>query len=304
MTFLFNVILPILLVAGVAALAQRWLRIDVRPLSRVVFYLFTPALVFDSLSRSTVNGSEFLQISTVAVLVTATLWVLGAVLARWLRLEGPTRSAFLLTLLLINAGNYGLPATQFAFGDEGLARATIYFTISATISASLGVYLAARGRASTGLALRRLVAVPMVYAAALGLAFNLAHLALPEPIDKAVGLLGQGAVPAFLVVLGLQLAHTFGARRQTLHLPALTIVAVGRLLLAPALALLLAVALGLPVLTRNVVLLESAMPSAVMGTILATEFDADPGFVTLAVFVTTLASVLTLTLWLNLMTIL
>jgi len=300
MTILLDVILPVLLVAGVAALAQPFLRLDVRSISRVAFYLFAPALVFDSLAHSSVGGAEYAQIAAVLLLTTAVLWVLGEVAARLLRLEGPVRSAFLLTLLLMNAGNYGLPVTQFAFGDDGLARAVLFLTVSATLSASLGVYLAARGRASAWLALRRVAGVPMVYAAALGLIFNLFHLTLPDPLLKAVRLLGQATVPVFLVVLGIQLAQTFRAKRHPLHLPALTVVAVGRLCLAPALALALAWALGLHGLTRSVVVLESATPTAVVSTILATEFDADPSFVTLCVFVTTIASMVTVTLWLTL----
>jgi len=48
-------------------------------------------------------------------------------------------------------------------------------------------------------------------------------------------------------------------------------------------------------LTRQVCILETATPTAVTSTVLATEFDADPGFVTSVVFVTTLASVVTVT---------
>ncbi len=301
MTFLITVILPIMLAAGVAALAQFYLRLDVRVLSRVAFYLFSPALVFDSLSRSAVGGEEYAQIAAVLLLVTAALWGGGAVAARWLRLEGPTRGSFLIALLLMNAGNYGLPATRFAFGDEGLARAVLYFTVSATLSATLGVYLAARGRASGWLALRRVAGVPLVYAAGLGLAFNLLDLTLPEPLSRAIQLLGQAAVPTFLVIMGIQLAQTFRSPRGAFHLPALTVITVGRLCLAPALALAFAWALGLNSLSRQVVVLESAMPTAVMTTVLAAEFETDAPLVAFSVFVTTIASILTVTIWLNLL---
>jgi hypothetical protein len=201
--------------------------------------------------------------------------------------------------LLINAGNFGLPIILFAFGEEGLARGSAYFTISAAISASLGVYLAARGCAPGNLALRRVAGVPLVYAAALGLILNMIDLTIPLPLAKAVHLLGQASVPIMLVTLGIQLAQTFQGKWRRIHVPALAIVVAGRLFVAPALALLTAWILGLPELTRNIVVAESAMPTAVMATILATEFECDAGFVTLSVFATTLASIVTLTLLLN-----
>lgn len=300
MTFLFNVVLPILLVAGVAALAQFILRLDARTLSRATFYLFSPALVFGSMVNSSVGGAEFVLIAAVLLLTTLVMWVLGISAARLLRLEGTTRGSFLMALLLINAGNYGLPASQFAFGDEGLARAALFFTVSATLAASLGVYLAARGRASIGMALRRVLRVPLAYAAVLGLAFNLLGVALPEPLLKSVDLLGQAAVPVFLAVLGIQLAQTFQARQRPRHLAALAVVTLGRLCLAPAIALLIAWSLGLNGLSQDVVTLQCAMPTAVITTVLATEFEADTSFITLSIFATTIASVVTVTLWLNL----
>ena len=72
-----------------------------------------------------------------------------------------------------------------------------------------------------------------------------------------------------------------------------------RLVLAPALAWFIAGAVGLHGLARDVTVLQSAMPTAVITTILATEFDSDPPFAAMCVLVTTLGSLLTLTLWLN-----
>jgi predicted permease len=70
---------------------------------------------------------------------------------------------------------------------------------------------------------------------------------------------------------------------------------------APALAWVLAGVVGLSGLSRDVTVLESAMPTAVMATILATEFDSDPSFAALAVLLTTLLSLPTLTILLNLL---
>jgi hypothetical protein len=59
---------------------------------------------------------------------------------------------------------------------------------------------------------------------------------------------------------------------------------------SPLIGFLLTSALGLVGPARQAVLVESAMPSAVITTILALEFDVAPRFVTSVVVVTTLAS--------------
>ena len=299
MTILLNVVLPVFLVAGVAAVAQPRLRLDVRTVSRASFYLFSPALVFDALVRSRLTGREFGQIAVVLIVTTLVLWGAGVLLARGLNLDGPTRSAFLIAVLLMNAGNYGLPVSLFAFGEEGLARATVYFTVSALITSSLGVYLAASGRAGSAVALRRVFSVPITYAAFLGLGLTLLGRTPPEPIAKMVHLLGQAAIPVMLTVLGIQLVNTFQDGIRLTHTRALGAVLGLRLLVAPLVAFGLGTVLGLSLLTRNVVTVQSAMPTAVVTTILATEFEANAPFVALSVFVTTVVSLLTTALWLN-----
>jgi predicted permease len=299
MTILINVVLPVFLVASVAALAQTRLRLDVQTVSRATFYLFAPALVFDGLASSDVGADEFGQIVAVVLAVTIILWVLGAIAGRLLQLQGPTQAAFLAAILLMNAGNYGLPVNLFAFGQAGLARASVYFTMSALLSSSLGVFLTARGHASTLMALRRMAGVPLAYAAILGLIINLGHVTVPEPLLKAIHLLGQASVPAMLVVLGVKLTETFRRQQRAVNLPALGSVAVLRLIAAPALAWVACWALGIHGLDRSVAIAQSAMPTAVMTTILSTEFESDPPFAALCVLVTTLASLVTLTLLLN-----
>ncbi len=301
MAILVDIILPVFLVVGTAALAQTRLRLNVRTLSRTAFYLFSPALVFDTLASSDVSGTEFGQMTAVLILTTLTLWALGALVARLLHLEGPTQAAFLIGILIMNAGNYGLSVNLFAFGEAGLARASLYFVGSALLSASLGVFLSARGRATAQLALRRMISMPLLYATILGLIFNLGNLTVPATLAKAIHLVGQAAVPSMLLVLGVQLAETFRSRQRWVHLTALGALTVLRLVIAPALAWLFAGLVGLNGLARDVSVLETAMPTAVMTTILATEFDSDAPFAALGVMVTTLLSLPTVTILLNLL---
>jgi len=72
-------------------------------------------------------------------------------------------------------------------------------------------------------------------------------------------------------------------------------VAILQLIVAPALAWLLSLAVGFDMLPAQVSVLEAATPTAVLAMILSIEFDAEPAVVTSAVVVTTLLSPLTIT---------
>ena len=106
---------------------------------------------------------------------------------------------------------------------------------------------------------------------------------------------------SMLTVLGVRLAETLRARQRLAHLPALGVAALMRLIVSPALAFLFASLVGLAGIARDVTVLQSAMPTAVITTILATEFDSDPPFAALCVLATTLLSLPTLTILLNLL---
>ncbi len=296
MSVLFNVLLPVFLAAGIVALAQQRLRLDIEGLSKAAFYIFSPALVFNALVNSDVSGAEFGQIAAVLVVVTLALWGLGEFAAQLLNLDGPTKASFLIATILMNSANYGLPVTLFAFGEAGVARASLYVTVSTLIRASLCVYIAARGQYAGRQALRQILRVPTGYAALAGLLVNLTGWTVPEPLLKTVTLLAQGTVPALMVVLGVQLLAALNSEHKAENLPALGFVLVGRLILAPLLAYLASGALGLAELNRDVVILESATPSAIMTIILAAEFNTDRSFAALSVFATTITSLLTVTL--------
>ena len=305
MLVLVNVILPVFLVAGVGALAQPHLKLDSRVLSRAAFHLFSPAIVLDSLINSDVSSAEYGQMVAALALTVVALWLFGEVIAKALRLDAPTRAAFLVAILLMNSGNYGMPVNFFAFGEPGLVRASLCVTFNTLVTSTVGVYLAARGQAAVGrsalrrTALRRVLAVPALYAAILGVVINLTGWNPPETVVKAIHLLGQGLVPTSLVILGIQFVHTLQAPLEFSHVPALIFVILGRLVVAPVVANFASGLVGLEGLSRDVVVLEMATPAAIMSLILANEFKSNSAFVALCILATTFASLITVTLWLN-----
>lgn len=293
---LTNIIGPILLVVGIAFIADRKLELDSRALSRLLVYVFTPFLIFKGVAYSDLSGDEAGQLIAVAALMSAAVAVAAWLLARQARFDRQMAAAFTLSATLVNAGNYGLPLSRFAFGAAGEERAIVFFMTTLLVSYTLGVFLASFGRLSAWGALRNVFTVPLPYAAALGLAVNLGDVTLPLPVERAVHLLADATIPIMLVVLGAQLSRASVRGRIQPILLASGL----RLLLGPLIALGLVVLLGLSGLTRQVAIVQSAMPTAVVTGVLASEFGADTEFVTATILVSTVTSVATLTILLSL----
>jgi predicted permease len=285
-------LLPILLVAGAGYLAGKWLKVEARSVSRVVFYLFSPCLLFELLVTSQIDYGNMLRMVGFALASILTVGAITWTLGRLIGLERKMLAAVLLCTLTLNAGNYGLSLNLFAFGEKGLAYASLFFVVSAIITYTLGVTVASLGKASLDDSLKGLLKIPVTYVVPLALIFIYFDWKLPLPLDRAVSLLSDASIPAMLVVLGLQLQNN---NQHIRDIRALLLAGGMRLLGGLGIGLLLAAAFGLQGVAYNAGVLESSMPTAVMSTILATEYEAEPAFVTTTVFATTLLSPLTLT---------
>ncbi len=291
----YNIITPIFLVVAVGFVADRRFNVDPRSLSRLLVYVFTPFLIFEGVAYSDLSGSEAGQLVAVAMVMSVGVAVAAWVVARWARFDRHTTAAFALSATLINAGNYGLPLNRFAFGSAGEERALVFFIATVVVSYTLGVFLASFGKLSARLALRNVFTVPLIYAALLGLAVNAGGVDVPLPVTRAVGLLADATIPVMLTVLGVQLSRASirGRLQPILMASAL------RLLLGPLIAVGLAALFGLSGLTRQVAIVQSGMPTAVVTGVLAIEFGADAELVTATILVSTLASIITLTILLS-----
>ncbi len=283
-------IVPIFIVAGFGYALQRWAGLNKQVLSRAVFYCLSPCLVFSSLVNSQLANEELVGLAGFTALSILCMGVLAWVVAKLLKLSQAETAAMLLMVMFVNGGNYGLTLNQLRYGDEGLARAVVYYTTSTVILYTVGVFLASSGRLTWRQSLARLWRMPPIYAAVLAVLVYSLQINLPSPLLRGIEVTGSGAIPVMLLVLGMQLADLQGQATWRLALPTISL----RLLIAPGVALALALLLNLEGTGRSTSIIEASMPPAVFNIILATEFDLQPAAVTSIVAIATLLSPLTL----------
>jgi predicted permease len=292
-----NIIGPIFLIIAVAVVYGRRFHPDLRTLSTLLVYVLVPCLVFEGIYQADLQTGQVEKIFALVALITAALWLTGWVLARLFRFDRQLESTFIVTLILANAANYGIPLNEFAFGPQGRQWAVVYYVVTALVASNLGIYLVSRGKDSAGQALLNVVKVPLIYGAILALILNLGRVQLPLVIDRAVTILSQAAIPGMLILLGLQLARiTITGRLWPIALAAGT-----RLVIGPALALVLVAWLGLSGVARQVSIVESSMPTAVLSIAISAQFGGDDNFTGAVILFSTLASIVTLTVLLSIL---
>ena len=289
-TFVNN-LLPIILISGVGFLLGKTLSIEPRGLGRVLFYIFSPVLVFNLLYKNELPLREIIGTMGFAVSIVLAIGGITLLIGLLMRIPRPALMAVLLTSLFANNGNYGLPLVTFAFGDDAAAHAGLYFVASAVMNHSLGVMIASFGHLRLGDALLSVFKVPTIYAGLLGILMNQFDIQIPMVLERTVNLVANGSIPLMLVLLGLELTRVRWS--DTLHLVGLSTTI--RLLVGPLVGLGLAGLFGLSSLARQANVIQASMPTAVVNTVLATEYDLEPPLVTSIVFISTLLSPLTLT---------
>lgn len=286
-------VLPVFLIAAAGYGLAAFLSLDTKTIGRVLFYLATPSLVFRSLYRTQIDYVLLQKLALVAVsmfFITAALgWFVSRGQAR------QRRAAITLACAVPNNGNMGIPISLFAFGEIGLALGTLYYVATSFCSNTLGSAIASAGSASIGHALFQTLRVPVLYAAIGGLLLNWLQAEIPLTIFRAVDLLADAAVPGMLVLMGIQLQSSALFQRDWTLLRTAGV----RLLVAPVIAFGLCLLLGMSGVERNVIVLQAAMPTAVMVSVLVTEYDADPEFAATLIFFTTVLSMVTLSVLLS-----
>ena len=289
-------LLPVVLLAGVGWAFGRLGRVPSRPLAQVAFWVFSPALIFESLRTADLSLAGTVVAFSLVHQVAMFALSLGVGVIMFRR-DLPARVAASLVLTFGNCGNLGLPLLLFAYGPPGVDVGVVFLATNTVLLSTLGVAVATwnGGRFRWCSVVGNLLRVPWAYA--VGAALLVRWTGFPEVFSRATGLLAGGAIPLFLLLLGLELAHV---RLKQVARPALGLALV-RLIAGGMLAWALAWGFQTEGVLRGSLVVEGSVPSAVNAFLLASQYDRRPDLAASVLFLSTLLSLGTLSLTLFLL---
>lgn len=287
-----NIVLPVFGIVIVGYLLGSRLDLQARTLSRAAYYIFVPAYIFQAIASADIAFNETLKM--IGFIVSAQS--LAAFVAGFVgRLLGRTRemiAAYIIVAVFANVGNYGIAVIHFRFGDPGLAPATIYYVVMSIIQFIIGIGAAGWARGGGKGALGTLLRTPAILTVIPALLVSSAGITVPLPLTRMIGLLAGAMIPIMLFTLGLQLVEQKKINFSGDVLLASSI----RLLVAPALALVVAIPFQLEHYQYTAGIIQMSMPTAIMATIVAKETNIAPSFINATVLFTILISLITLPL--------
>lgn len=292
---ILDVVLPIFVLIGLGALMHRAFQLDLYTLAKINFYYITPAVVFLGMYHSEMSPALLGNVTLFYILYILLLYGISSLVSRKMKFKSGMKAAFTNSLILDNAGNYGLPINQLAFKGDPLATSiqALVMTFQSLVTFTYGVMSVQRAKSGGTLraALIGFLKMPVPYALILGMVFHIFHWPLPVFVSKPLNYISESMVSIALLTLGAQIIkYPLRLDRFDVYLSVVL-----RLLIGPVIGILLIFTLGLKGIPAQALLIASGMPSGVNSTILAEEYDNEPDFASQTVLISTLLNIITIT---------
>ncbi len=249
---LIDVLFPVFFVIGVGYyLGKKDRKFDTTFITNFAGNIGTPAMIFYTITTTGVTLDIFIEYFIYAVIIICGFAVIGVLFLLFLKKDAITE---LPPLILPNTGNMGIPICLFAYGTEGLGVASAIASVIILFHFTIGVLLAKKS-----FSLDILIKNVPIYAIILSVIFLYFEWEVPGYIENTTFLLTYTTI--FLVLMSLGIALT---RLKVVSWSHASILGGVRVIIGPIIGYALIRILNLDGLAAGVLLIQSAMPSAVL----------------------------------------
>ena len=248
---LLDVIFPVFFVIGIGYyLGKKNPKFDTNFITIFAGNIGTPAMIFYTVTTTGITLSIFTHYFVYAILMIGGFAVIGLIFLFLLKKD---LSMELPPLILPNTGNMGIPICLFAYGTQGLGVASAIASVIILFHFTLGIFLAKK-RFSLDVVIKS----PPVYAIIVSVIFLYFQIKPPLFLENTTFLLTYATI--FLVLMSLGIALT----KFRFSLKDSVILSLCRVILGPLIAFIIIYNFDLSGFAAGVLLIQSAMPSAIL----------------------------------------
>ncbi|GAB1468853.1 AEC family transporter [Candidatus Cloacimonadota bacterium] len=251
-------IIPLILAffAGIAFKKLKLLSKDDAPvLLRFVLTVTLPALTIIAISNVKLVA-DMIYIPFLAIAVVVLMFLISSTVGKRLKMSRPMFGSFLVGTMIMNTA-YSLPFFAAAFGNEGLARASL-FDIGNTFMIFTFTYYNAikygENKKTDKIDWGKFLRLPPLWAMLIALGWKLGGVQMAPVALNFLDMIGQPTVPLVMIALGLYFEP------KTNNLGKALIAVFIRMVIGLGIGIILATVLHLQGITRTVVIVNSALP--------------------------------------------
>lgn len=289
-------VMPMTIMIAIGIVLEKIFHLDIKTLSKLNFYLFSPAMIF-SLLYETAIAAE--MIGKVLLFFVMFMFLQYMVVEAVVRLRGYSpsmKSAMRNSVLFYNSANYGIPLNQLAFAGnkETLGVQILIMMVQSLIPNTYGVYSVNAHKTSMKQVWKTILGMPVIYVIPLAFLLRIFHVPIPAPIQTPLDYVTSAFIGTALLTLGVQLGQMEWKVSRSLAID-VSISGLLRLVGGPLLAWAVVTLMGIEGITAAALIVSSAVPTSLSSVLLAVEFDNEKEFASQSVFISTLISIVTVT---------
>lgn len=303
---LLNNIVPVFILIILGYALGKSFNMDVFTLSKLTFYLLSPAFVFYNLYVTDLS-LEMIKVLYFSAAYMASAELLGRIISKLRKFDASMTNAFKNAIMFNNSGNIGISLITLVFGsapflvngqapylNQALAAQVLVLMFMNITTNTIGFFNAGRVNMGVRKSLQRIIGMPVIYMIPLALLLNSLRIDVTlTPLWPALVFVKDALVPVALITLGIQLSkNEFNFKNMDVHIAVFT-----RLILGPLLALAGIYAFGFTGVIAQTLLISYSVPTAVNIALIAVEYDNKPEFASQEVMMSTIFSAATLTLF-------
>lgn len=266
-------------------------------ISNIVLYIALPAMIFTNL-RSADISHDMLFLPVLGIITSILLLVPAYLYCRFRSYDKKTTWTILIASSIMNTGFIGFPVCLGVFGQQGFLNAVFYDLSTSAMVVAYGVILARKFSGNTREVIKNTVTFMPLWAVIFGLVFNAINVPLGYVLDSILDYLSGATIPMIMLALGISL--DFGNVRENFT-DSMAVAAI-KLIISPLIVFALLTVLNIKGLVFNVAILEAGMSTAGNALVLAITYDLDKDLMGSIIFTNVVASVITLTLIISLLT--
>lgn len=265
-------------------------------ISKLIVNLILPCLIISSISKQEFKSEMLGEISLVfvmSVFCISTLFFIGVLTAKLLKIPHATQSVHKLLISLGNVIFIGYPIISSVYGEEGFFYAIVYWMINDLFLWTVGVLMFSKEKAENSYSIKNL-ANPNTISFLIATVMFIFGIKLPPVIHRAAEEVGALTTHLSMIFIGMALATV--DVKTAIKKWWIFLVAPIKLVIMPVVFIYIFKFFGIEEVILGAVVLEAAMPAQTVLTILANEHKADFEYAAVGMFVTTVLSLVTLPL--------
>lgn len=288
-----NIVLPVFVLIGIGALLHRKFKLDLYTLAKINIYFLVPGIIFVKLYTTKLSWDIFQQVLYFFILFIMVLYILSFLVSYLFRFDKSMKVAFSNSILFYNSGNYGIPVNDLVFKHDPFALSIqiIILTFQNILTFSYGIFVLKSMNGGRLKAMLGYFRMPVLYAIIFGVGLNVSGIELPAFLEISAAYSADAMIAIALVTLGAQIAQI----RFSAHLVSVYVNTFIRLVAGPLVAFVIVLIFQLDGVIAQALIISSAMPTSVNSSIIAQEYNNEPGFAAQAVLFSTLFSSITVT---------